>query len=62
MKFILKCLLRKRKLKLLKNQESVKIQQFKYFIRKIFKKKIVREDISLITDIKEEKEKKKKGA
>ena len=61
MKFLLKCLLWKRKLKVLKDQESVKNTTIKIFYKEDLKKtKMVREHISLINDIKEEKEKKKK--
>ena len=63
MKILLKCLLCKRKLKVLKDQESVKNTTVQILYKEDLKKtKMVRERISLINDIKEEKENKKKGA
>ena len=53
----------KRKLKVLKKQESVKNTTVPILYKEDLKKtKMVREHISLINDIKEEKEKKKKWA
>ena len=52
----------KGKLKVLKDQESVKNTTVQILYEEDLKKtKMVREHISLINDIKEEKEKKKKG-
>ena len=61
MKFLLKCLLWKRKLKVLKDQESVKNTTVKILYKEDLKKtKMVGEQTSFINDIKEEKEKKEK--
>ena len=63
MKFLLKCVLWKRKLKVRKDQESVKNTTVQIIYKKdIQKSKMVRKHISLINDIKEEKENKKKRA
>ena len=55
MKFLLKCLLWKRELKVLKDQESAKNTTVQILYKEDLKKtKMVRERISLINDIKEE--------
>ena len=52
MKFLLKCLLWKRKLKVLKDQESVKNTTFQILYKEDLKKnKMVSEHIYLINDI-----------
>ena len=62
MKFLLKFLLRKRKLKVLKDLESVKNTTVQILYKKDPKETtMIREHISLKNDIKEEKEKKKNG-
>ena len=61
MKFLLKCLFWKRKLKILKDQGSVKNTTVQIIYKEDPKKtKMIREHISFINDVKEEKEKKKK--
>ena len=62
MKFLLKFLSRKRKLKVLKDLESLKNTTVQILYKEDPKEKtMIREHISLINDITEEKEKKKKG-
>ena len=61
MKFLLKCLLWKRKLKVLKDQDSVKNTTDQILYEEDLKKtKMVREHISLINDIKYDKKEEKK--
>ena len=59
-KFLLKCLLWKRKLKVLKHQESIINTTVQILYKEDLKKtKMVKEHISLINDIKDEKKRRK---